>query len=231
MTGHLTRRQALGVSAAGLAAAMLADGRPVTAATPQARTLLDLAGARAAPARMSEAVLIIIDAQGEYRKGPLRLDNMEPAMRQVAALLGRARSAGTPIIHVAQTGDPGDLFDRHGDGGKFLPEVTPRAGEIVVEKPLPNAFARTDLQDRLTAIGRKDLIIIGFMTHMCVSSTVRAAVDLDYRVTVAADATATRALPCATGGPALPAAQIQASALAALGDFFAAIVPAAKLIV
>ena len=62
------------------------------------------------------------------------------------------------------------------------------------------------------------------MTHMCVSSTARAAMDLGYRVTVAADGTATRALPDATGGAALTAAEVQRAALAALADRFAIVV-------
>lgn len=66
-------------------------------------------------------------------------------------------------------------------------------GDAVVEKPLPNAFAQTDLAERLS--GQNELVLVGFQTHMCVSSAARAALDLGFRVTVAADACATRALP------------------------------------
>jgi nicotinamidase-related amidase len=222
----ISRRLLLGGATIGTAAAMTAGG---AAAAPPVRTLLDLGGVHPTPAKLSEAVLLIIDAQGEYRKGPLQLDGMEPAMKQLAGLLKRARAAKTPIIHIAQTGDPGDIFDRQSEGGRFLPEVTPAEGETVIEKPLPNSFARTGLQDRLTAIGRKELIVAGFMTHMCVSSTVRAAFDLDYHVTLAADATATRSLPAMGSGAPIKAAQIQAAALAALGDYFATIVPSAAI--
>jgi nicotinamidase-related amidase len=196
----------------------------------KAQSLRDLAKLHPPPAKLSEATLIIIDAQGEYRSGPLALDRMDAALHQLSNLLGRARAAKTPIIHIAQIGDPGDLFDRSSPGGQFLPEVTPREGEIVIEKPLPNSFARTELQQRLTAIGRKDLLIVGFMTHMCVSSTVRAAFDLDYQVTVASDATATRALPSASGGKAIAAAAVQAAGLAAMADYFATVVPCAAIV-
>ena len=43
--------------------------------------------------------------------------------------------------------------------------LAPRAGEIVVDKGLPNAFANTELAKHLTAIGRKNLIVGGFMTQ------------------------------------------------------------------
>jgi nicotinamidase-related amidase len=210
---------------AGLAVPACLAGPGLAAETPAARTLLELENQTPKPARLSQAALIVIDAQNEYRHGPLALDGIEAAMRRLAALLQRARVAGAPIIHIAQIGDPGDIFDRQAERGRFMAEATPRDGEPVIEKPLPNSFARTALHDRLTALGRKDIVVAGFMTHMCVSSTVRAGFDLDYRFTVAADATATRALPATAGGPALAAAHIQAAALAALADYFAAVTP------
>jgi isochorismate hydrolase len=88
---------------------------------------------------------------------------------------------------------------------------------------LPNAFAKTDLADKLLATGRKSVVIAGFMTHMCVSATTRSALDHGYAVTVAADAAATRDLPDPLGGPDLPAAQVHRTALAELADRFATI--------
>ena len=60
------------------------------------------------------------------------------------------------------------------------------------------------------------------MTHMCVSSTVRAALDLDYRCSVVAAACATRDLPDGTGG-VIAADQLQRAELAALADRFATV--------
>ena len=60
------------------------------------------------------------------------------------------------------------------------------------------------------------------MTHMCVSSTARAALDLGLRVTIAGDACATRDLPDGRGGT-LAARTIHEVALAELSDRFALI--------
>jgi nicotinamidase-related amidase len=68
-----------------------------------------------------------------------------------------------------------------------------------------------------------ELVMIGFMTHMCVSSTARAAVDLGYRVTINAAACATRNLPDGAGS-AIPAATVHRVALAELADRFAIVV-------
>ncbi len=80
----------------------------------------------------------------------------------------------------------------------------------------------TDLQARLEQAGVKDVVLAGFMTHMCVNSTARSAFNLGFRPTVVAAATATRDLPGPDGG-VVPAAQLQAASLAALGDLFAVI--------
>src|SRR5690349_14190012 len=81
-------------------------------------------------------------------------------------------------------------------------------------KRLPNAFAGTGLEAAVRATGRRELILAGFMTHMCVSSTARAALDLGYRTTIVAGATATRDLPDPTGLGVVPAADVQCAALA-----------------
>ena len=66
----------------------------------------------------------------------------------------------------------------------------------------------------LKKLGRTQLVIAGFMTHMCVSSTARAALDLGYKATVAADAAATRDLPDPMGG-VISADALHRAALAA----------------
>ena len=191
------------------------------------KTLLQLAGANLAPPRLADAALVVIDAQGEYREGRLPLEGIDPALAVLAGLLECVRTAGGVVIHVAHKGRAGGLFDRDAAGGAILAAAAPREGEAVVEKPLPNAFAQTDLAERLA--GRKELVIVGFQTHMCVSSTARAALDLGYRVTIAADACATRALPDPVTGGAISGAEIHHHALAELADRFAIVVPASAL--
>ena len=60
------------------------------------------------------------------------------------------------------------------------------------------------------------------MTHMCVSSTVRAALDLGIACTVVDKACATRDLPDGEGG-AVTAPDLHRAELAALSDRFAMI--------
>jgi nicotinamidase-related amidase len=188
-------------------------------------TLLELGGGtRPKPARLAESVVVIIDAQREYTDGRLPLANVQAALQQTQRLLTRARAAGIPIIHIQQVSTPGrGLFDSTAPFVVFVPEAMPVTGEVIITKVLPNAFAGTSLDDTLKKLGRKNLIISGYMTHMCVSATARAALDLGYRTTVVADACATRDLPDVNGGT-IDAATVHRVALAELADRFSAVV-------
>lgn len=189
------------------------------------KTLRDHAGIAWPAAGLDDGVLLLIDHQREYTEGKLRLDGVDAAVTAIAGLLEHARRAGTPIVHVAQNGRPGGaLFDPEGPMAQFIAPLAPRDGEAKVVKSLPNAFAKTALNSVLKATGRGNLIVAGFMTHMCISATTRAALDLGYRTTVVAAATATRDLPDGSGG-VIDAATVQRVALAELGDRFATVVP------
>jgi nicotinamidase-related amidase len=194
-----------------------------------AMTMLQMAGATPTPATMTDGILLIIDAQREYTDGLVPLAGVQPAIEALALLLEKARKAGAPVVHVRHKSG-GKAFNPSSTGYEIVAPLTPRAGEIVIDKGLPNAFAGTDLAQQLGAIGRKNLIVGGFMTHMCVSATVRSATDNGYMSTVAADTVATRDLPDATGGPIVTADAINRITLAALSDRFAWIVAKADLI-
>ncbi|MCJ2049024.1 cysteine hydrolase family protein [Methylobacterium sp. J-070] len=189
---------------------------------PDPTTLRGLSGLSPAPAGLKGSALVMIDLQQTYREGVMRLDGVEPAIREAADLLARARAAGIPILHVRHDAGPGSPYDVTAPVGQISPEVAPQGDEPVITKAYPSSFVGTDLQARLEAMGVKDLVLAGFMTHMCVNSTARSAFNLGFRPTVVASATATRDLPGPDGG-VVPAAQLQAASLAALGDLFAVV--------
>ncbi len=190
-------------------------------------TLFALAGRTPAPSPLSGSCLVLIDYQNEYLSGPLALTGAEAAVARAADLLTRARAAGARIVHVAHKGAPGSLFDRTGHRGAIIDALEPAEGEAVVEKPRPNAFSGTGLAEMVGAAGTP-LILAGFMTHMCVSSSVRAALDLGYVTTVAADACASRDLPGHDGG-VIAADALHRAELAALADRFACIADCAAI--
>ncbi|CAO3424535.1 cysteine hydrolase family protein [Azospirillum doebereinerae] len=188
------------------------------------KTLLSLAGAPSTPSPLDKSVLILIDAQREYTDGALPLSGVDAAVAEAGRLLALARKAGVPVFHIVHHGKPGGaLFDPNGPLSAIVAPLIPFDGEEVIVKRLPNAFAGTDLDARIRATGRTELIVAGFQTHMCVSSTVRAALDLGWRTTVVDSASATRDLPDALGGT-IPADAVHRANLAALADRFAVVV-------
>jgi nicotinamidase-related amidase len=192
------------------------------------QTLMQMAGVNAEAPRLSESVLLIIDAQREYLDGKLRLKGIDASLKEASILLERARRADIPIVHVVHKANQGSaLFNPDGPYVEIAGPVAAKPGEGIVTKGLPNSFAGTNLEEVLSCTGRKNIIVIGFMTHMCVSSTVRAALDRGYRITIVAKATATRDLSDTQGG-VITARTIQRASLAALADRFAVVVQRAK---
>jgi nicotinamidase-related amidase len=192
----------------------------MTEARPTLRSLLALPDT---PESLAKSALVLIDCQNTYREGVMQLEGVEPALVECAKLLQRARDGGTPVIHIQHDAGPGTPYDTKAPIGTIADVVAPKPGETVITKAYPSSFEKTDLDATLKKLGITDLVIAGFMTHVCVNSTARAAFNLGYRPTVVANATATRSLPNPLGGE-LSAAAMHAGALAALADIFAIVV-------
>lgn len=191
---------------------------------PLPKTLLEMAGAKLTPPDWSEAALVLVDCQREYVNGVLALPGVRPALDECAKLVEKARAGGAAVIHVVHHGAPGGgVFDPEAVGSQEADQVAAIAGEVVVTKALPNSFAGTTLQETLEASGRKSLVVAGFISHMCISSTVRVGMDLGYSCTVVDAACATRDLPDGKGG-AISAADLHRAEMAALADRFALVV-------
>lgn len=176
--------------------------------------------------RLADTTLIMIDFQNTYRTGVMALEGAEPALAAGARLLAAARAAGAPVVHVVNDGGEGTPYDISAEIGAISPEVAPVEGEAVVVKQVPNAFHATDLEKTLRGLGAgPDLVLAGFMTHMCVAFTAQGAFNLGYRPTVVAEATATRSLPAPDGGGTVPASTLQTASLTTIGDLFGRVAP------
>ncbi|MCX5215329.1 isochorismatase family protein [Kitasatospora sp. NBC_00240] len=183
-------------------------------------TLRDVFGLDSRPPRLAGSTLVMIDFQQTYRGGVLALEGAEQALAAGARLLAAARAAGVPVVHVVNNGGAGTPYDVRAQIGAISAEVAPVEGEPVVVKRVPNAFHDTELEKTLRALGAgSELVLAGFMTHMCVTFTAQGAFLAGYRPTVVAEATATRALAAPDGG-VLPAAVLQSAALATVADLF-----------
>jgi nicotinamidase-related amidase len=193
-----------------------------------AETLRSLTGMPSAPAALADSTLVMIDCQNTYTEGVMALEGVSEALDEAAKLLDRARAAGVPIVHIQHDEGEGTPYDIRSEIGQIVDRVAPQGDEPVIVKGFPNSFVQTDLDERLRGGSAHNLILAGFMTHMCVNSTARGAFNLGYAPTVVAAATATRALPGPSGD--VPAATLQAASLAGIGDLFGVVVPTADAI-
>ncbi|MFE1990792.1 cysteine hydrolase family protein [Streptomyces parvulus] len=178
------------------------------------------------PAKLAGSTLVLVDYQNTYTTGVMELDGWRDALEAGARLLERARREGAKVVHVVNDGGEGTPYDIRAEIGAIHPSVAPLDGEPVVVKKVPNAFVGTDLDRHVDAAGNGDLVIAGFMTHMCVAFTAQGAFLRGNRPTVVADACATRALPVA--GTELDARQVHDSALATIADLYGVVVPSEK---
>ncbi|MFC7813845.1 MULTISPECIES: cysteine hydrolase family protein [unclassified Streptomyces] len=189
-------------------------------------TLRQLNGFDDTPAKLADSTLVLIDYQNTYTTGVMELDGWQDALDAGARLLARARQEGAKVVHVVNDGGEGTPYDIRAEIGSIHPSVAPLDGEPVVVKKAPNAFVGTDLDQHVDAAGNTDLVLAGFMTHMCVAFTAQGAFLRGNRPTVVADACATRALPVA--GTELDARQVHHSALATIADLYGVVVPSQK---
>jgi nicotinamidase-related amidase len=187
-------------------------------------TLRSLMGLATNPAGINQSALIMVDLQNTYTKGVMQLEGVEVAVEQAALLLARFRNAGRPVIHIVHDAGVGSPYDLTAEVGQIIADVAPRAGEAVIAKNYPSSFEKTDLDAQLKALGMSNIVLAGFMTHMCINSTARAGFNLGYSPTIIASTTATRALPVVGGGD-VPAQAVHQSALAAVADLFALVLP------
>jgi nicotinamidase-related amidase len=132
----------------------------------------------------------------------------DPAyLPRLGEAIGAARSAGIPVIYATVGFRPGvpEISPRNkmfgalarnpaaaAAGGaqamEIHPDVAPERGDILVTKRRVSAFAGSDL-DMILRVGEFDhLILTGIATSGVVLSTLRQAADLDYDLTVLADA-------------------------------------------
>ena len=172
---------------------------------------------------MKEA-LLIIDVQNDYFPGGANeLSHPIEAENRIRELITESRECGRPVIYIQHFNSPDDTFFLEGTFGAEISErIKPTENDKVIVKRYPNSFLETDLDEYLKGIGATELIICGMMTHMCVDTTVRAAMDYGYSVKVVSDACATMDLTI--NGETLPADMVQKAFIAALDGVFATII-------
>ncbi|MET3437650.1 isochorismatase family protein [Sphingomonas sp. NCPPB 2930] len=146
------------------------------------------------------SALVIIDMQQAMQD---RIDAGRPhvngdAPARIEALAEAFRGAGRPVIHIRHAeADPTSPLHPDAPGYPPMACAVERPGEAIFVKRSSSAFATTPLAAHLHEQGLSHLHIVGAVAGFCVNSTVRAASDLGFAVTVVPDAVLGFDLPSA----------------------------------
>lgn len=139
--------------------------------------------------------LLLIDCQLAWDDPYWGARNNPGAEAQIAKVLAAFRRAKLPVIHVQHhSKDPHSPLHPAESGHAFKPEALPLPGETIIAKSGHAAFVGTELEALLRQREVDRLVIAGFITNGCVSSTARLANDLGFKVVVLHDACATFAV-------------------------------------
>lgn len=162
-------------------------------------------------ARGTRSAILVIDVQNDYchpegalAKGGNDVSGVGKMLPNLSALLSSARAHEIPIIFIQTIHE--DATDseawrmrssgkmaavcRPGSWGAEFFEVSPREGEIIVNKHRYSAFINTRLDSVLRALKIETLFVTGVSTNVCVESTARDGCMLDYRIVLLEDACA-----------------------------------------
>jgi nicotinamidase-related amidase len=141
--------------------------------------------------------LILIDIQNEYFEGGMvPLNKPEKASANALRALGYFRDKGMPVFHIRHVNiRPGAAAFLPGScGSEIHGSVEPLTGESIIVKHYPSAFLKTGLAEELNRLEIDHLVVCGMMSHMCVDTTVRSAMEHSFTVTLLEDACTTRDL-------------------------------------
>src|SRR5438034_10499490 len=132
--------------------------------------------------------LLVIDVQNGVVGGAYERNTVGA---NVGTVVEKARAAEVPVVWVQHSSDN---LAQGSEQWEIVPELSPDASELLVQKRYPDSFEETTLESLLDdlAIGR--LVVAGAQTDECVRSTLHGAVVRGYDATLVSDAHTTEDL-------------------------------------
>lgn len=141
-----------------------------------------------------QTALIIVDLQRGIVALPL-IHSVDEVVSNSRLLADEFRKRGLPVVLVnvdagakGRTEQPPRSFPTPEGWTELIPELDTHPDDILVTKKTWGAFASTDLEQRLRALGVTQVVITGIATATGVEATARQAFEAGFNVTLAIDA-------------------------------------------
>lgn len=127
---------------------------------------------------MKPALLVVDIQKAFFNESPVQTQSLNDAIQYINAGIELFREKGLPIVCIQHMEKEDNLLP--GTPGFDLPEslkILP--SDISIHKTYGNAFNKTDLYEKLQALGVDTVIVTGFCAEFCVLNSCRGAADLD----------------------------------------------------
>jgi nicotinamidase-related amidase len=133
--------------------------------------------------------LLVIDMQNNVVATAHRRDDV---IANINALIGKARTAGVPVIWIQHSDD--NNLKANSPGWKYVPELQRQEPESLVHKRYGDSFEDTALEAELARLRIGRLIVTGAQTDACIRSTIHGAFVRGYDTVLVGDAHTTEDL-------------------------------------
>ncbi|MCP8970770.1 cysteine hydrolase family protein [Ectobacillus ponti] len=175
--------------------------------------------------------LITIDVQQGFHDSYWGKRSNPQAEGQIAALLAAWRQRNLPIFHVQHLSlqPESPLYYQKPEGIAFMDCMGLQPDEDIVQKNVNSAFIGTNLEQKLRAQSIESVVIIGFSTQHCISTTTRMSGNLGFHTFVVSDATAAFDVT-GPNGVYYPADTVHDVSLATLHREFAEVITTEELL-
>ena len=134
--------------------------------------------------RREDALLVVVDMQEPFLRG---IHDRERLIENVRLLTRGAAILGVPVVATTQ------YAERMGGSVPEIAETLP-AGRAPLDKLCFSCAGSAAFREALAASGRRQVLLCGVETHICVAQTALDLVASGRQVHVAADAVSARSL-------------------------------------
>jgi len=130
----------------------------------------------------NNGILLIVDVQVGVMLGAWDADRI---VKNLVRVVERARAQHVPVIWVQHSNEE---LPHGSPQWQIVPELTPAAGEPVIDKHFNSSFEKTSLEDQLAKTRTTHIVLAGAETNWCIRATAYGAIERGYDLTLVKDA-------------------------------------------